>query len=82
MMPAGVLVTVPEPVPPFATVIVGVFVNVAVSVGVIVNVAVTACAALIVTVQADVPLHPAPLQPANVDAELGFADSVTEVPFV
>jgi hypothetical protein len=44
------------------------------------NVAVTVAAALIVTVQVPVPLHPPPLHPANVDPDAAAAVSTTEVP--
>jgi hypothetical protein len=45
-----------------------------------VKLAVTACAALIVTTQVPVPLHPAPLQPVNADPLAGTAVKVTGVP--
>ena len=44
------------------------------------NVAVTVCAALIVTTQAPVPLHPPPLQPAKTEPTAGAAVSVTGAP--
>src|SRR5438093_12057311 len=44
------------------------------------KVAVTDWAALIVTTQIPVPLHPAPLQPLNTDPLAGVAVSVTGVP--
>jgi hypothetical protein len=44
------------------------------------NVAVTLVEALSVTLQVLVPLHPPPLQPANLEPELGLAVSVTLVP--
>ena len=47
-----------------------------------VNVAVTARAALIVTLQAPVPVQPLPLQPAKVALPVGTAVSVTAVPLV
>ena len=46
------------------------------------NVAVTFWAALMVTVQGLVPLHPPPLQPVKVEPPLGVAVSVTVVPLV
>ena len=48
--------------------------------GINVNVAVTEATDVIVTVHAPVPLHPPPLQPANVDPAAGDALSVTELP--
>jgi hypothetical protein len=48
---------------------------------IVLNVAVTDCAALIVTAHvAAVPLHPPPLQPANVEPLLGVSVNVTGVP--
>jgi hypothetical protein len=47
-----------------------------------VNVAVTARAALIMTVQAPVPVQPLPLQPAKVALPVGTAVNVTVVPLV
>jgi hypothetical protein len=44
------------------------------------NVAVTAVAAITVTTQVPVPVHPAPLQPANVEPSAGLAVSVTCAP--
>jgi hypothetical protein len=71
LIPAGLLVTVPEPVPAVCTV--------SVSVGVILNVAVTELAAVSVTLQAPVPVQ-APDHPANVDPALAVGVSVTAVP--
>src|SRR5947209_1703289 len=73
VMPAGLLVTVPAPVPALGTVSVKVC---------RVNVAVTVVAALKVTVQAPVPEQPPPLQPPKVEPAAGAAVSVTAVPFV
>jgi hypothetical protein len=70
LMPAGLLVTVPEPVPLLVTDSVT---------GVAVNVAVTEVAALMVTAQVPVP-EQAPLQPAKVEPAAGAAVSVTAVP--
>jgi hypothetical protein len=72
LMPAGELVTVPEPVPASATESVC---------ACSVNVAVTAMAAVMETVQAPVPEQPPPLQPAKVDPTDGPAVRVTEIPF-
>ena len=69
-MPAGVLLTVPAPVPGLETV----------SAKVGVNVAVTAVAAVSVTAQVPVPAHAPPLQPAKTDPVAGVAVSVTTVP--
>ena len=73
-MPAGVLVTVPVPVPDLVTV--------SAKEDGKVNVAVTDVAALSVTVQALVPVHPPPLQPENVAPVAGVAVKVTTVPVV
>src|SRR5437867_4229285 len=64
---AGLLVTVPPPLPAFVTV----------RVYNCVKLAFTACAALMVTTQLPVPLHPAPLHPLNTDPLAGTAVSVT-----
>src|SRR5437867_13319725 len=69
-MPAGVLLTVPAPVPGLETV----------SAKVGVNVAVTAVAAVSVTAQVPVPAHAPPLRPAKSEAVAGVAVSVTTVP--
>ena len=71
-MPAGVLVTVPVPVPLFVTDSV---------MGTSVNVAVTEVAALTVTAHVPVP-EQAPLQPTNVEPASGVAVRVTAVPGV
>ena len=68
-MPAGLLVTVPAPLP--------VFVTVKVYCGV--NVAVTDLAALIVTLHVPVLFAHAPDQPENVDSAAGVAVKVTTV---
>jgi hypothetical protein len=67
LIPAGLLVTVPLPLPVFVTV----------RVYNCVKLALTACAALIVTTQVPVPLHPAPLHPENTDPLAGTAVNVT-----
>ena len=72
LIPAGLLVTVPDPVPFFATV------NARVT-GTVLNVAVTDRVWLIATTHAPVPLQ-APLQPANVEPEAGVGVRVTWVP--
>src|SRR5437016_6583016 len=69
-IPAGLLATVPLPLPAFVTV----------RVYNCVKLAFTDCAALIVTTQIPVPLHPAPLQPLNTDPLAGTAVNVTCVP--
>ncbi len=68
-MPAGLLVTVPLPVPCFETV----------SVKGGVKVAVTLWAELMVTLQAPVPLQ-APLQPVKMDPGAAAAARLTTVP--
>src|SRR5437016_1732301 len=73
VMPAGLLVTVPAPVPALETVSVKVC---------RVKVAVTVVAALRVTVQAPGPEQPPPLQPVKVEPVVGTAVSVTAVPLV
>jgi hypothetical protein len=70
-MPAGLLVTVPEPAPDLLTVSVKVCSA---------NVAVTVVAALSVTVQVPVPEQPPPLQPEKVEPATGVAVKVTAVP--
>ena len=72
-MPDGELVMVPLPVPDFVRLSVKDDCT---------NVAVTDWAALIVTVQVPVPVHPPPLQPENVEPAAGEALSVTAVPVV
>jgi hypothetical protein len=71
LMPAGLLVTVPLPI--------RLTVNVT-GVEVAVNVAVIEVLTVILRIQLPVPLHPPPLQPANVDPDAGVAVSVTMVP--
>ena len=71
LMPLGLEVTVPDPVPARVTP--------SPNVEAVLNVAVTARAAVIETVQAPVPEH-APLQPAKLAPLLAEAVSVTEVP--
>ena len=71
LMPAGLDVTVPVPVPFFATVS-GYWLSV--------KVAVTICAELSVIVQTPVPVQPPPDQPANVEPTVATAVSVTIVP--
>src|SRR5882724_2381161 len=73
VMPAGLLVTVPAPVPALETVSVKVC---------RVKVAVTVVAAESVTVQAPGPEQPPPLQPLKVEPVVGTAVSVTAVPLV
>jgi hypothetical protein len=70
LMPAGALVTMPDPAPARLTVS---------AKDCRVNVAVTELAAFIVTVHAPVPVH-APLQPVKVTPAAGVAVSVTAVP--
>ena len=68
LMPAGVDVTVPAPVPPLLTVS-GYCKRV--------NMAVTCVGALTPIMQGAVPEQPPPDQPANADPAAGDADSVT-----
>ena len=70
-MPAGELVTVPEPLPDLVVERVNVF---------WVKVAVTDLMLSIVTIQLPVPVH-APLHPANEELAAGVAVRVTVVPF-
>lgn len=73
VIPAGLLVTVPDPAPEALTV--------TANVGLL-NVAVTVVFAVSETLHvAPVPLHPPPLQPANVDPVPGASDIFTTVPF-
>ena len=71
VIPAGLLVTSPPAEPREVTV------NVTETGA---NVAVTVVAALTVTVQVPVPLHPPPLHPANTDPATAVAVSETVVP--
>jgi len=73
LMPAGLLVTVPVPVPAFETVRVLVVPEP-------VKVAVTTWSELITTVHVPAPEQPPPLQPAKVEPAEAAAVSVTEVP--
>ena len=72
MIPAGVLVTVPRPVPDLLTFR---------ATATMVNEAVTLCAAVMLTTQLPVPVH-APLQPEKVLPVVGVAVSVTLAPIV
>jgi hypothetical protein len=72
LIPAGVDVTVPAPVPAFVTLSAKLAPE-------LLNVAVTFRAAVIDNVQAPVPVH-APLQPANVEPLAATWLSVTDVP--
>src|SRR5205823_11484114 len=71
VMPAGVLLTLPLPVPALPTVR---------PTGDALNVAVTVVVEVIVTVQVPVPEQPPPLQPAKVEPVAGVAVKVTAVP--
>jgi len=73
LMPTGVLVTVPLPVPDLVTVS---------AKDDCTKVAVTVVAALSVTTQVLVPVQPPPLQPLNVEPVCGDAVRVTTVPIV
>jgi hypothetical protein len=70
LIPAGLLVTVPLPLPDLA----------AVSVKAGWNVAVTARAWLMVTWHVPVPVQPSPLQPVKAEPAPAAAVSVTSVP--
>ena len=72
LMPLGLLLTVPVPVPEVVTVRTGEEPAL--------KVAATEVSPLIVTWQLPAPLHPPPLQPVNVDPEAGFAVSTTCTP--
>ena len=73
LMPAGELVTDPDPVPARVTVT---------GKGAGTKLAVTEVAAVMVTVQVPVPEQPPPLQPPNTEAaEVGVAVRVTMVPW-
>ena len=74
VIPLGLLVTLPDPVPANVT-------ESAKVVTAVLNVAVTDLAALIVTLQVPVPLQ-APLQPAKVDPAAAAAVKVTTVPLL
>jgi hypothetical protein len=73
LIPAGLEVTVPLPVPDLLTESVNVCT---------LKVAVTDVAAFMVTEHVPVPEQPPPLQPANVDPPAGDAVSVTAVPLL
>jgi hypothetical protein len=73
LIPAGLLVTVPDPEPALDTVRDGLP-------PVVANVAVTDVAALIVTTQVPVPVQPPPDQPVKVEPASATAVSVTDVP--
>jgi len=73
LIPAGLEVTVPLPVPDLLTDSVNVCT---------LNVAVTDVAAFMVTEHVPVPEQPPPLQPAKVDPPAGLAVSVTDVPLL
>jgi hypothetical protein len=71
LIPEGALLTVPLPVPALPTVR---------ATACEANVAVTVVAAVMVTVQGPVPVHP-PLQPVNVDPAGMTAVKLTAVPY-
>jgi phage tail protein X len=73
LMPAGALVTVPDPAPARLTVSAKDWRA---------KFAVTDVAAFIVTVQVPVPEHPPPVQPVNAAPAEGVAVSVTAVPLL
>jgi hypothetical protein len=72
VIPAGVLVTVPLPVPAFVTV--------RAKPGGTSKLALTVVVLVKVTVQAPVPMQPPPLQPLKVEPGAGVAVRVTVVP--
>jgi hypothetical protein len=72
MMPAGVLLTVPLPVPTLLTV--------RLTPGDRSNVAVTVVVEVRVTVQVPVPVQPPPLQPVKVEPVAGVEVRATAVP--
>src|SRR5947209_9954200 len=72
LIPAGLLVTVPVPVPAFVTETWHVT-------GLVVQLALTDCAAFIVTTQLPLPLH-APVHPVKVEPVVAAGVSVTCVP--
>jgi hypothetical protein len=74
LRPAGVLVTVPRPLPASCTV------SCTGTAAALVKVAVTDVAAVGLTVHAAMPLHPPPDHPANTDPELGVAARLIEEP--
>jgi hypothetical protein len=76
LMPAGVLVTVPAPVPDLVTV----RMSDGGGVGEVENVAVTVTAMFPEVTQAAVPEQPPPLQPTNAEPDPGAAVSVTSAP--
>ncbi len=73
LIPAGLELTVPLPVPGLFTVRVKVCT---------LKVAATVVAAFMVTTQEPVPEQPPPLQPEKVDPPAGLAVSVTDVPLL
>jgi hypothetical protein len=73
LMPDGLLVTVPAPVPVLFTVRVE---------GTVLNVAVTGVFWVMTTTHVVVPLHPLSLQPSNVEPADGVAVNVTVVPLM
>ena len=70
-IPLGMLITVPVPEPVFVTVTVAVLVT---------ALKMVAMVASVLTVQAPVPEHPPPLQPANAEPGSALAVNVTAVP--
>ena len=69
-MPAGLLTTVPPPVP----------VTLTVNAKTVLKAAVTAVVASMVTLQVSAPEQPPPLQPVKAEPVWGVAASVTSVP--
>ena len=74
LMPDGLLVTVPEPLPAGVTD--------SMKLGITVKVAVTVVLPVIVTVHSAVPLHPSPLHPVKVEPEAALAVNVTGSPVI